>query len=173
MVDVTEQDRADMTSPKRFNISCARRGLSQLYTKGKLRNEINLWETIKTIKPLTKNLTLPIKSRTSVQRPPILLDLLKRWAGFQCMWWWCLHVINYVFHLWNLAANYNDIGVWYREALKGKDELFLILLLWRIYIFLNMLKSLFPNSPPKLIWWNLTSKYIFVREETKKHVDCI
>ena len=42
MVDVTEQDRADMTSPKRLNISCAGRGLSQLYTKGKLRNEINL-----------------------------------------------------------------------------------------------------------------------------------
>ena len=116
-----------------------------------MRNDKQRHSLIKTIKLLTKNLMLPIKSLTSVQRPPILLDLLKRWAGFQCMWWWCLHVINYVFHLWNLAANYNDIGVWYREALKGKDELFLILLLWRIYIFLNMLKSFFFKIP-RLNW---------------------
>ena len=138
-----------------------------------MRNDKQRHSLIKTIKLLTKNLMLPIKSLTSVQRPPILLDLLKRWAGFQCMWWWCLHVINYVFHLWNLAANYNDIGVWYREALKGKDELFLILLLWRIYIFLNILQSFFLNSPFKLIWWNLSSINIFVREEIEKYVYCI
>ena len=137
-----------------------------------MRNDKQRHSLIKTIKLLTKNLMLPIKSLTSVQRPPILLDLLKRWAGFQCMWWWCLHVINYVFHLWNLAANYNDIGVWYREALKGKDELFLILLLWRIYIFLNILQSFFLNSPFKLIWWNLSSINIFVREEIEKYVYC-
>ena len=137
-----------------------------------MRNDKQRHSLIKTIKLLTKNLMLPIKSPTSVQRPPILLDLLKRWAGFQCMWWWCLHVINYVFHLWNLAANYNDIGVWYREALKGKDELFLILLLWRIYIFLNILQSFFLNSPFKLIWWNLSSINIFVREEIEKYVYC-